>query len=256
MCESAARCLESPANFRTLPARRSLMGTLTGKDTVAWFALKSEYKGIIRKICGSTKANYPCSCMRCLLPKSKTIHVRHRHIEVNVTTETRVPGRAENRRGCDSKPIRIRLSLLWPFTASCWHDTHVHAKKCSNLSKRRCTTLSGLGQTACSSNGIVSFHRSTKPVSRSVGSLGGAAGLLLFSRPPSISWVFASKFPSQIGHGPSAPDSDSKSETRTLSRTLSRNLLEEDLLNRTTQRLVTKKFSLFERNLKHNSSTT
>jgi len=93
MCESAARCLESPANFRTRPARRSLMGTLTGKDTVAWFALKSEYKGIIRKICGSTEANYPCSCMRCLLPKSKTIHVRHRHIEVNVTTETRVPGR-------------------------------------------------------------------------------------------------------------------------------------------------------------------
>jgi len=188
------------------------MGTLTGKDTVAWFALKSEYKGIIRKICGSTKANYPCSCMRCLLPRSKTIHVRHRHIEVNVTTETRVPGRK-------SAWLRFQTHThsivpVVPFTASCWHDTHVHAKKCSNLSKRRCTTLSGLGQTACSSNGIVSFHRSTKPVSRSVGSLGGAAGLLLFSQPPSISWVFASKFPSQIGHGPSAPDSDSKSETR------------------------------------------
>ena len=187
MCESAARCLESPANLRTRPARRSLMGTLTGKDTVAWFALKSEYKGIIRKICGSTKANYPCSCMRCLLPRSKTIRVGH--IEVNVTTETRVPGRK-------SAWLRFQTHThsivpVVPFTASCWHDTHVHAKKCSNLSKRRCTTLSGLGQTACSSNGIVSFHRSTKPVSRSVGSLGGAAGLLLFSQPPSISRCFA-----------------------------------------------------------------
>ena len=113
MCESAARCLESPANFRTRPARRSLMGTLTGKDTVAWFALKSEYKGIIRKICGSTEANYPCSCMRCLLPKSKTIHVRHTGT-LKSMRQLRHAYRAGNRRGCDSKPIRILLSLLCP----------------------------------------------------------------------------------------------------------------------------------------------
>jgi len=164
------------------------MGTLTGKVTVAWFALKSEYKGIIRKICGSTEANYPCSCMRCLLPKSKTIHVRHTGT-LKSMRQLRHAYRAGNRRGCDSKPIRILLSLLCPSQHPAG-TTHMFTRRtCSHLSKRRCTTLSGLGQTACSSNGIVSFHRNTKPVSRSVGSLGGAAGLLLFSQPPSISWV-------------------------------------------------------------------